>query len=76
MEDISILDFNPLPRKEGDLCCIMEDISILDFNPLPRKEGDTQNNSPTYFLKILVRTMLLLSFSLLPPSGLRAFRAW
>ena len=34
------LDFNPLPRKEGD--CIHRAVNDdgVYFNPLPRKEGD------------------------------------
>ena len=33
--------FNPLPRKEGDLCADPESRQTQsDFNPLPRKEGD------------------------------------
>ena len=39
------MNFNPLPRKEGDLeaiglCLVKRE----DFNPLPRKEGDETYN--------------------------------
>ena len=33
-------NFNPLPRKEGDLQAAKSYIAREDFNPLPRKEGD------------------------------------
>ena len=34
------VDFNPLPRKEGDVGEAMKIALAIDFNPLPRKEGD------------------------------------
>ena len=34
-------DFNPLPRKEGDWCCMHCLKAGMNFNPLPRKEGDS-----------------------------------
>ena len=35
-------DFNPRPRKEGDLRKIfLSGIELLYFNPRPRKEGDS-----------------------------------
>ena len=38
---VELQDFNPLPRKEGDLNAYApRDFTVLDFNPLPRKEGD------------------------------------
>ena len=33
-------DFNPLPRKEGDVNWEVDKEIKFDFNPLPRKEGD------------------------------------
>ena len=33
-------DFNPLPRKEGDLVQGDDVQNATYFNPLPRKEGD------------------------------------
>ena len=34
-------NFNPLPRKEGDACCMLMACRFNShFNPLPRKEGD------------------------------------
>ena len=33
-------NFNPLPRKEGDLFLRFILKLHFDFNPLPRKEGD------------------------------------
>ena len=33
-------DFNPLPRKEGDVTLHTHWKLHEDFNPLPRKEGD------------------------------------
>ena len=38
-------DFNPLPRKEGDLVAFISLCRLLDFNPLPRKEGDSMSIS-------------------------------
>ena len=36
-----LLNFNPLPRKEGDEVYATAAIGTADnFNPLPRKEGD------------------------------------
>ena len=37
---MNIINFNPLPRKEGDTMTVKEAAKLLDFNPLPRKEGD------------------------------------
>ena len=38
---ISIRDFNPLPRKEGDEAAAASVAEVYKhFNPLPRKEGD------------------------------------
>ena len=34
------IDFNPLPRKEGDTIICRNVWSDVNFNPLPRKEGD------------------------------------
>ena len=34
-------DFNPRPRKEGDLLTRSLSFLSIDFNPRPRKEGDT-----------------------------------
>ena len=34
------MNFNPLPRKEGDLIAAKEAKESEYFNPLPRKEGD------------------------------------
>ena len=34
------MDFNPLPRKEGDDRIGSGTVGGSDFNPLPRKEGD------------------------------------
>ena len=46
MEVKPTTDFNPLPRKEGDVfLAIQRAINIIDFNPLPRKEGDSSNSS-------------------------------
>ena len=36
----AIKDFNPLPRKEGDVTTTIIMTSTYYFNPLPRKEGD------------------------------------
>ena len=33
-------DFNPLPRKEGDIYTVQTSRNTGNFNPLPRKEGD------------------------------------
>ena len=35
-----LFDFNPRPRKEGDMpqICMLQ--HLFDFNPRPRKEGD------------------------------------
>ena len=33
-------NFNPRPRKEGDLVSSSIYYTIFDFNPRPRKEGD------------------------------------
>ena len=38
-------NFNPLPRKEGDVCVFGCCIAVADFNPLPRKEGDEKKNT-------------------------------
>ena len=36
-------DFNPLPRKEGDVLTFSGCFSAVSyFNPLPRKEGDAK----------------------------------
>ena len=37
---IQVFNFNPLPRKEGDLAGTVSNFLYLYFNPLPRKEGD------------------------------------
>ncbi len=34
------MDFNPLPRKEGDINVVTLSFYDRNFNPLPRKEGD------------------------------------
>ena len=34
------INFNPLPRKEGDATSQLLFGVVRDFNPLPRKEGD------------------------------------
>ena len=34
------IDFNPRPRKEGDLCLTDDKRKYWYFNPRPRKEGD------------------------------------
>ena len=35
-----LIDFNPLPRKEGDNAQVANSVRFFYFNPLPRKEGD------------------------------------
>ena len=40
-DNFSAKDFNPLPRKEGDVFAILSVFAIVHFNPLPRKEGDS-----------------------------------
>ena len=35
-----LINFNPLPRKEGDSFLSFLSIVRFNFNPLPRKEGD------------------------------------
>ena len=39
-----VADFNPLPRKEGDVGTSTGIIPAMHFNPLPRKEGDGTPN--------------------------------
>ena len=34
------MDFNPRPRKEGDIRFLLKTRQKLYFNPRPRKEGD------------------------------------
>ena len=39
--DVTFFNFNPLPRKEGDMCIFLICLNFISyFNPLPRKEGD------------------------------------
>ena len=35
-----VTDFNPRPRKEGDIRFLLKTRQKLYFNPRPRKEGD------------------------------------
>ena len=37
---LAICNFNPLPRKEGDIFLLILRCWNTYFNPLPRKEGD------------------------------------
>ena len=39
---IGIMNFNPLPRKEGDALSDAVRQRYEHFNPLPRKEGDSK----------------------------------
>ena len=39
-----LINFNPLPRKEGDSFLSFLSIVRFNFNPLPRKEGDRKRN--------------------------------
>ena len=42
-DNLSAKDFNPLPRKEGDVFAGCWQLQQGYFNPLPRKEGDLWN---------------------------------
>ncbi len=43
-----LLNFNPLPRKEGDDVSVGIRACRCHFNPLPRKEGDSYYCQPLY----------------------------
>ena len=48
---LCVIDFNPLPRKEGDkILVFLIDSLDTDFNPLPRKEGDGVVGNHKYYL--------------------------
>ena len=40
IKDFIAKNFNPRPRKEGDLLQWRRGVYNVDFNPRPRKEGD------------------------------------
>ena len=42
---VTVEDFNPRPREEGDFQTKIASIVTRNFNPRPREEGDTSRNS-------------------------------
>ena len=49
---LAICNFNPLPRKEGDIFLLILRCWNTYFNPLPRKEGDAPE--PLHVLDVLL----------------------
>ena len=57
-DNFSAKDFNPLPRKEGDVFAILSVFAIVHFNPLPRKEGDSIHTSGCADKWISIRSLV------------------